>query len=157
MAPTILEPIPNATPPPAASPATTAITVSHLALCREISSLGNYQTLDSNKLRPNQPLLVYAELSGIQPESASDGRQTVHLAATVEFWPNAGRAAAFSKSLGEVADTFPPPRDRHFIGFRIRTPNLPPGDYQLRLVSSDLLAGQVAQAEIPVSIEPSPR
>ena len=59
----------------------------------------------------------------------------------------------WDQSLGEAEDRCRSRRRDYYVNYRITIPTtVAPGDYRIRLTQTDLVAGQTASAELPVTI-----
>jgi hypothetical protein len=150
LAPAELRPNPDQLPRDRAT-----LQVRRFILCDRIDGLARVHPSASSHIRPGQNLLLYAELAGVSEGVGAHAQERViKIAATLELWPKDAGAAAWSQALGEAEDQFATPRQAHFAGYRMKVPNLPPGDYELRLVQTDILAGVVAETSTRVTIVP---
>jgi hypothetical protein len=160
--------LPSLAPPAAANPASIApsgaesdsppipFRLQEFTLCKSIAGFGQYERWNGNQVETGRHVLLYVELLGLASQPRGVLRCS-RVAATIELWPRSGQAPVWSCALGEAEDIAPNPAENAFAAYRIRIPQIPPGEYDLRLIQSDLLASQVAQADLHLSIDaPSP-
>ncbi len=87
-----------------------------------------------------------------QPKQAS---YVSRLSSRIELLPAKGGARAWEQSLGEAEDDCLSRRRDNYVNDRVVLPtSVPPGDYRLRLIVTDLVAGHSASAELPLTIAP---
>lgn len=143
-------PEPSATEPP---PATPALTIVALRLCRKIEGFGNYEPIPDGPVRRGQVLGVYWEVDGLTARNANDWHES-RLASSIEVLTQGDGSVAWQLDLGEATDRCRRARRDFFVNARWDVPStLEPGSYVLRVRTKDLLAGTEAASDIEIVVQ----
>jgi hypothetical protein len=133
--------------------AASGLDVRNLAFCPQVFGFGNYVEFSPYEFRPNQEVLLYAEIDNFAAESRPDGYET-ELQGSYQIFDITGR---------RVADhVFPPEKEvcrnrrrDYFVPFRMYMPKrIAPGPYTLQLTVEDLKGRKFGQASIRFAIVP---
>jgi hypothetical protein len=126
--------------------------VSNLRLCRKVDGFGAYEGLPASTLKAGQPALLYCELPGLRYQ-AKDLGYVARLSSRVELVASRDNTKVWEQSLGDVEDQCQSRRRDNYANYRFALPPaLPPGDYRLRLILTDLLGDQTASTELPLTV-----
>jgi hypothetical protein len=128
--------------------------VADLRLCRKVQGYGSFEPIDPTSVRPGKPVILYCEMTGLRYAPA-DGGVRSRLTSRVEIVAKAGGASVWSHELGTAEDVCRRRRRDYYVNYRLALPaNLSPGNYELRLTQTDLLAEQSASSSIDLEIRP---
>jgi hypothetical protein len=117
-----------------------------------VSGFGSFEPLDPASLKAGQHVLVYCELGGLRYETTDDGFVS-RLSSRIEIRSAGGGPIRWDQELGSVQDVCRRRRRDFYVNYRVEIPeSLAPGDYDLRLIQTDLIANRSTSAEIPLSI-----
>ena len=98
------------------------------------------------------PVILYCELTGLRYQTAEQAFVS-RLSSRVELVRPRDARQSLGPIAGEAEDHCRSRRRDYYVNYRITLPStLAPGDYRLRLIQTDLVAGQSASAELPVTI-----
>jgi hypothetical protein len=126
--------------------------VRNAQLCTEIKSFGNYTTFAKQTFRPNQEVLLYAELDRFQTRNTERGFHT-KFHASYQILDRNGRKIV-EKELGLAEEHSPVRRRDYFVSYLVRLPAELQGDeYTLKLMIEDQLGGQVGETSVRLMIE----
>lgn len=126
--------------------------VRNAQLCTEIKSFGNYTTFAKTTFRPNQEVLLYAELDRFQTRNTERGFHT-KFHAGYQILDRNGRKIV-EKELGLAEEHSPVRRRDYFVSYLVRLPAELQGDeYTLKLMIEDQLGGQVGETSVRLMIE----
>ncbi len=140
---------PEATPPPVEP----EFAISDLRICRRVFGFGRTEGLAAEAVVAGQMVLLYCELEGVRDEEVADGVRS-RLGSTVSIVPESGGDPVWSFDLGIAEDHCRRRRRDFFVNYRVKIPeSLAPGEYRVRLVQSDLLAGKSASRSVPLIIK----
>ena len=127
------------------------LSVSRIALCRDVRGFNEFTEIDVGHLQPGQEFLIYASLENFRSISTLNGFQTLTLS-SMEVWTRSGQQVA-RQTLGTATDLADAPRERYFLTHAMKVPeNLPDGDYVLQLNVYDLNSKQTGKSFIAVRI-----
>lgn len=127
------------------------LAIPEIRVCRQVRGFGDVVTYDPQKLRPGQPILIYAELEDYRSVSTPRGYRTLTLS-TLEVRTSAVDVLA-RQPLGTAVDLAEVPRTQFFLTHQLTIPeDLPPGEYIFGLCVDDLLGRSSARAEIAVRV-----
>lgn len=126
--------------------------VRNAQLCTEIKSFGNYTTFTKQTFRPNQDVLLYAELDRFKTSNTERGFHTKFHAA-YQILDRNGRKIV-EKELGLAEEYSPVRRRDYFVSYLVRLPAELQGDeYTLKLMIEDQLGSQVGETSVRLMIE----
>lgn len=126
--------------------------VRNAQLCTEIKSFGNYTTFAKTTFRPNQEVLLYAELDRFQTRNTERGFHT-KFHAGYQILDRNGRKIV-EKELGLAEEHSPVRRRDYFVSYLVRLPaELQGEEYTLKLMVEDQLGGQVGETSVRLMIE----
>ncbi len=126
--------------------------VRNAQLCTEIKSYGNYTTFAKQTFRPNQDVLLYAELDRFKTSNTERGFHTKFHAA-YQILDRNGRKIV-EKELGLAEEHSPVRRRDYFVSYLVRLPAELQGDeYTLKLMIEDQLGSQVGETSVRLMIE----
>ena len=121
-------------------------------LCRRVLGFGSFEPLRDERVKVGQHLLIYCELTGIQYEERGTDFVS-RISSRVEVKPAEGGTVLWSRALGDAQDVCRHPRRDYYVNFVFDLPKtLGPGSYRLRLLQTDLVAGNSTSSEIPLEI-----
>ncbi len=128
--------------------------VRNLQFCTQVDSFGRFTTFKKNEFKPNQEVLLYAEIDSFQSNTSEKGGFQTKLQGSYEIFNLGGqRVADFVYPVDEEHCT-----SRHrdfFVPFRVYMPkHINPGEYIMKLTVEDKLAEKFGQAEIKFKIVP---
>ena len=136
------------------SPADSALAIGELRLCRRVLGFGSIEPLPSERVKVGQQLLLYCELTGIQYEARGTDFVS-RISSRVEVKPADGGAVLWSRELGDAQDLCRRRRRDYYVNYRVDLPKtLGPGTYRLRLLQTDLVAGNSTSSDIPIEVTP---
>ncbi|MEN6407043.1 MAG: hypothetical protein ABFC77_11295 [Thermoguttaceae bacterium] len=126
--------------------------VRNVTFCTEVHSYGCIKPFETTEFRPNQEVLLYAELEHFASESTPKGYCT-SLCSRYEVLDSQGRRVVEQK-FSPTEEYCRNRRRDFFIGYRLQWPkNLAPGRYQLRLVIEDQKSHQSGEAVVEFDIK----
>jgi hypothetical protein len=134
------------------------LTIPRIQICRQVRGFEDIVPLEAQRLRPGQPVLIYATLEGFRSMATSKGYRTLTLS-TLEIRGSDGDLLQ-RQSLGPAVDLVEVPRRDFYLTHLVTIPeNLPAGDYIFELCVDDLLKHESAHARIAVGVteDRSPR
>jgi hypothetical protein len=124
----------------------------NLRVCRNVLGFGSFEPLETSGLKPGQPIILYCELTGLHFRSKGSSFVS-RLSSRVELVDVRDNSRAWEQTLGDAEDECRSRRRDNYVNFRINLPStLKPGDYQLRLTQTDLVANETASIAVPVTI-----
>jgi hypothetical protein len=127
------------------------LTIPQISICRQVRGFEDVVTLDAQRLKQGQPVLIYATLEGFRSMATSKGYRTLTLS-TLEIQSPEGELLQ-RQSLGPAVDLVEIPRRDFFLTHLVTIPgDLPAGDYVFKLCVDDLLKHESAHARIAVRI-----
>jgi hypothetical protein len=103
---------------------------------------------------PGTPIHVYCytEVANFRSEPTSDGRIRTSLAARLEVFDATG-ASVWQQSVGQIEDRTLTPRRDFFVPLEMRLPpNLPEGDYALKVTIEDKLGATTDQQRLTFAV-----
>jgi hypothetical protein len=128
------------------------LVVRNLAFCTEVQSYGCMKRFANYDFRPNQEVLLYAEVENFISEPTANGYHTA-LVSSYQVLDGRGQPIA-GQTFAATEDLCQNARRDFFIGYRLRLPSgINPGRYTLRLSIEDLKCRKVGQASIEFSIQ----
>jgi hypothetical protein len=138
---------------PVAKPAEAVpLAVRHLAFCTEVQSYGCTKRFAGYDFRPNQEVLLYAEVDDFVSEPTADGYHTT-LMSRYQIVDEHDRPVA-EQTFAATEDLCQNQRRDFFIGYHLHWPkDIAPGKYALRLSIEDLKGQRTGQASIEFSIK----
>ncbi|MCE5302468.1 MAG: hypothetical protein LLF97_05090 [Planctomycetaceae bacterium] len=126
--------------------------VRNVAFCTEVQSYGCIKPFKTVEFRPNQEVLLYAELEHFVSEPTPKGYCT-SLCSRYEVLDARGRRVVEQK-FSPTEEYCRNCRRDFFIGYRVRWPkDLAPGRYQLRLVIDDQKSHRSGEAVVQFDIQ----
>jgi hypothetical protein len=126
--------------------------VRNAQLCTEIKSFGSYTTFTKQTFRPNQDVLLYAELDRFKTSNTERGFHT-KFHAGYQILDRNGRKIV-EKELGLAEEYSPVRRRDYFVSYLVRLPAELQGDeYTLKLMIEDQLGNQVGETSVRLMIE----
>jgi hypothetical protein len=126
--------------------------LSNLRVCRNVLGFGSFEPLETSGLKPGQPIILYCELTGLHYRTKGSSFVS-RLSSRVELVDVRDNSKAWELPLGDAEDECRSRRRDNYVNFRINLPStLRPGDYQLRLTQTDLVASETASIAAPVTI-----
>jgi hypothetical protein len=127
--------------------------IGELRLCRSITGFGSFEPLADERVKAGQSLLVYCELTGLQYEKRDGGGFASRISSRVELKRASGGPVVWEQDLGTAEDKCRSQRRDYYVNCFVDLPKtLAPGSYRLRLVPTDLVAGNSTSGEIPLEI-----
>ena len=128
------------------------LAVSNLRLCQKVSGFGSFEPLPDAPLKAGQSMILYWEVTGLRYQ-ARDAGYVSRLASRLELVAARDGSKVWEQPLGEAEDQCRSRRRDNFVNYRITLPpTLPPGDYRLRLIQTDLVARRSASTELPLAV-----
>lgn len=126
-----------------------------LVACRSIRGFGQYEALpDAPEVSSGDDILVYCEMVGMRSELKGEQHRS-WLESAFEVLPgSAGDAPPLCHAiLGQEEDLCRKLRRDYYVSYRVSLPEgLEPGDYRLKLIQKDLIAGRTVEREIPFRV-----
>lgn len=139
----------------AALEASTPLEIVDLRLCRRVFGFGHYEGIEPTGLRPGQAVIVYCEMSGLRHEPANPGFRS-RLETRVKLQSSQDGRVVWSQDLGTAEDSCVHRRRDYYVNYRVNLPDtLSPGDYELVLQQTDLLADHDVTRALGLTIPPS--
>ena len=134
----------------------TELTLTTVALCKQVKSYGVYTPFDSNRFvagREND-VIVYCEVENFQSQLNSDSQFETRLSEETVLYTDSGMMVWPDKSEPQaVVDVCRERRHDFFIANIVKLPaSLTIGRYVLKLTVTDQLANRVAETSAPVEI-----
>jgi hypothetical protein len=143
--------VPSAIPP---LEQVTPFGVSELHLCRKVHGFGSFEPLNETALKSGQRLLLYCEVTGLEYQPKDHGFLS-RLSSRIEIKAADSGRLQWEQELGSAEDLFGRRRRDYYVNYLIELPkSLPPGNYRLKLMQTDLVANRSTSAEIPLKIIP---
>jgi len=126
---------------------TAPLVVSNLAFCTEVKSYGNIVEFSENEFKPNQVVLLYAEVENFSSEETSRGFHT-SMRSSYQIFDSRGQQVV--QQDFPVTEEFCRKRRRDFfIGHQMRMPErIYDGRHTLKLTIEDLNSKKIGQASI---------
>ena len=127
----------------------------NVAFCHKIASFGNYERFDRDEFTPNQPVLLYAELSNFKSAPAAGGKYLTRIRSSIEIHDAAGRLVMRIPTL-ETEDLCLNHRRDYYHSYEF---SLPPaskialGPHTLKLIVEDLLSNKVAEETLRFTVK----
>jgi hypothetical protein len=142
------------TPTTSANEEVARLGIADLRLCGRVRGFGEFDPLDTTTLKPGQSLVIYCEMTGLEYEARGEtfvSRLSPHL----ELRRDGGGPIVWEQTLATAEDVCRRRRRDYYVWHRIKLPSsLEPGDYQLRLIQTDLIAERTTSAAVPLTIAP---
>ena len=127
------------------------LVIRNLVFCTEVQSFGCVKRFEKYDFRPNQEVLLYAEVENFASERISQGYHT-SLRSSYEIFDGRGQRVA-QQSFSPTEEHCQNPRRDFFIGYHLRMPKrIGPGTYTLQLAIEDLVCRKIGQASIEFSV-----
>jgi hypothetical protein len=129
------------------------LVVRNLAFCTEVSSYGVYKPFDKAEFKPEQRVVLYAEVENFVSHSTPQGHHTA-LRASYQIFDNRG-AKVDEQELPTMEEYCQNPRRDFFVAYSdVRLPKqIYDGRYTLKLTIEDTLGKKVGQSSIDFSIK----
>jgi hypothetical protein len=128
--------------------------ITELQVCRKVRGFGDFEPLEASACRPGHGVIVYCELAGLRYESEGSLHRS-RLESRVEVAPSGVAEPIWSQSLGTADDLCRRCRRDYYVNYRMTLPeSLAPGDYELRLIQTDLISHHSATRSVAVTIQP---
>jgi len=132
------------------------LVIRNLTFCTEVQSFGCTKRFEKYDFRPNQEVLLYAEVENFASERTSQGYHT-SLRSSYQIFDSGGQRVA-QQSFSPTEENCQNPRRDFFIGYHLRMPKrIGPGKYTLQLVIEDLMCRKTGQASIEFSVREGER
>ena len=132
----------------------TPLGVSELHLCRKVHGFGSFEPLNATALKSGQRLLLYCEVTGLEYQPKEHGFLS-RLSSRIEIKAADSGLLQWEQELGSAEELFGRRRRDNYVNYVIELPkSLPPGNYRLKLIQTDLVANRSTSAEIPLQIVP---
>jgi hypothetical protein len=130
-----------------------AFAIVELLFCRKVEGFGNYETRESESFGAGDSVGVYWEIEGLASEFDGGWHRT-RLETRLEIVSRNDGAVVWHRSLGQAEDLCRKVRRDFFVNARLTVPEeLTPGNYDLRVIVADLVAGEVATRSVSFRIE----
>ena len=127
------------------------LSISHVAICREVRGFGNISEFDANALAAGQQILIYAALKNFYSLPTSGGYRTSTVSSLEVRTPSG--ALVTRQPLGTAVDLVHQPRRDYFLTHAVTIPaGLPEGEYIFQLSVYDQLSQQASQSHVGVRI-----
>jgi hypothetical protein len=127
------------------------LVIRNLVFCTEVQSFGCVKRFEKYDFRPNQEVLLYAEVENFASERTSQGYHT-SLRSSYQIFDGRGQRVA-QQSFSPTEENCQNARRDFFIGYHLRMPKrIGPGKYTLQLVIEDLMCRKTGQASIEFSV-----
>lgn len=126
----------------------------NVAFCHKIASFGNYERFDRDEFTPNQPVLVYAELSNFKSAPAAGGKYLTRIRSSIEIHDAAGRSV-MRIQLKETDDLCLNHRRDYYHSYEFTLPpatKIALGPHTLKLIVEDLLSNKVAEETLRFTV-----
>lgn len=144
-----LESLPPAGPEPVALPKKPELMITKAAICREVKGRGQFEALPANHWAPGSTILVYWELDGLT-RSRSD--ESASISATVELL-QAERNLILASVREGVEGSRTTSKEGDYLALQWTIPtDIKPGEYRLRITTTDLNAKVTGQTEIDLPL-----
>ncbi len=128
--------------------------LSELHVCAKVHGFGSIEPLDQTKLKSGQRLLLYCEVTGMEYEPKDESFRS-RLSSRIEIKAADNGLVLWDYELGSAEDVCRHRRRDYFVNYLLELPrNLIPGNYQMRLTQTDLVANRSTSAGIPIQIVP---
>ena len=115
--------------------------------------LGQYERRTSRTYKPDEPVIVYAELYGYGVTLPANGGYIRELTADLALVDASGAVRANQVAFWTSSETFEVrPLEMH-LSFSAGLSAFPPGDYTLRFTVHDAAGGKQASFDVPVTLE----
>ncbi len=129
----------------------TPLVVHNLAFCTEVSSFGVYKPMVTQRFKPGQQLLLYAEVENFVSEPTEKGYRTL-LNSRYEILNRAGNRIT-NEDFGLIEEHCRNLRHDFFVRYFLKLPqSLPAGQYTLKLTMEDTAAVKTANGQIQFEI-----
>ncbi len=125
-----------------------------IALVTRVDSFGVYEPIQPLRFPAGKPVhaYVYTEVINFRCEPTADGRLRTLMSETVEVFDAAGKCL-WRRSQPQLEDHSRSPRRDFFIGFPIHLPpDLPGGEYVLKVTLEDRIGGTADQQRLSFTI-----
>lgn len=130
------------------------VIIPRIVLVTAVNSFGDYRPVSPARFEPGTPIHVYCytEVANFRSEPTSDGRIRTSLAARLEVFDATG-ASVWQQSVGQIEDRTLTPRRDFFVPLEMRLPpNLPEGDYALKVTIEDKLGATTDQQRLTFAV-----
>jgi hypothetical protein len=129
------------------------LTIRNLAFCTEVSSYGVYKRFEKDEFRPEQRVLVYAELENFVTQATPQGYHTA-LKASYQIFDGRGTKVE-QQDLPPMEEFCQNPRRDFFVAYSdVRLPKqIYDGRYTLKLTIEDTLGKKIAQSSIEFTVK----
>jgi hypothetical protein len=127
------------------------LVVRHLTFCTEVQSYGCLKEFEKCAFRPDQEVLLYAEVENFVSESTEKGFHT-SLRSNYEIYGVDGRRVT-QRDFATAEEYCRNPRQDYFIAYRLRLPKqITPGRYKLQLAVEDMTSSKAGRASVDFEI-----
>lgn len=129
--------------------------VTAVRLCRKVVTFGVYEEMLETEFVAGRSVrtIIYSELRNLRSEKTADGQFRTHLATRIEVLSLDGESV-WHEEVPDIVDICRVPRRDFFVAQRISLPpTLPAGDYVLKVLVEDKLAGKADEATRAFSIK----
>lgn len=134
--------------------------IANTRLCRRVLTFGSTVRLASDRLKPGQSVVLYAELEGLKDEQKGSQFHS-RLASGIQCFrktagaPEKGSAAAWNQEFGNVEDICDHRRRDFYVNYVVTVPKtLEPGEYTLELSVTDLISERSAKSVMSFTVSP---
>ncbi len=128
------------------------LVVRNLAFCSAVESYGVHKRIEQHEFKPEQELLVYAEVENFKSQQTEQGFHTA-LQASYQILDSQGQRVAHD-ALPLTEEHCDNRRRDYFVRYFIRLPkNIYDGAYTLQWMIEDTLAGKVGQSTIEFTVK----
>ena len=114
---------------------------------------GQYERRAANTFKPDEPVLVYAELYGYGVTSAATGGYVRDLSADLALLDASGAVRANQIGFWTSSETFETRPLEMNLSFSATLSAFPPGDYKLRFTVNDKALGKQTSFDLPIVLE----
>ncbi|MBA4019823.1 MAG: hypothetical protein C0483_21875 [Pirellula sp.] len=127
------------------------LAVRNLAFCTQVSSYGVYEKFEDYKFKPNQPLILYAEVQNFKSEESSKGFHTA-LRSSYQILDGQGRRVA-ENDLALTEEYCRNQRRDYFLRYFLSVPDrIYDGNYTLQLTIVDTLSQKIGTSTIEFTV-----
>jgi len=130
-----------------------ALRVSNLHFCTAVSSYGIFDQFEANEFRPNQEVILYAEIENFMSRHEADKGYHTAIQGQYQIFDSRGQRAHEHKFTLMKEHCHNPRRD-YFVAYRVQIPQwLYAGEYTLQLTIEDTLARKIGQSTIRFTVK----
>jgi hypothetical protein len=130
-----------------------ALKVRTVKLATRVDGFGILTPLDTDSLRPGQWVIVYSELDNLTSKMQSDNLYRCELALRIELLSAEGKSLVCQEDKQVIDRSLNPRRDFFLARRMCLPPDMPPGQYVLRVSVEDRQANKVGESMLRFGIK----